>query len=300
MSCLFVLCVCVCSFFTLVRSSFLLVSSSTLPHFLIFLILGIAAQNMSTTHPSHTYFIRCMVYEYFQSTHSRLMADRAKYNSHNKWTIKPKMKNTFHILICESISQSTPFILKRAKIERAITHTHKKNSVCPKQNEVEIECDIVTIQSVCGGAKKNQIHGCCESQTNCESHGWSQDDWTFTMSLFRNHLAFIYLSVMSNWKNDRFWFEHVSKQSTTNIVRYARLRKEFIASVPMINILARNIATVGFICWKCHGNGIRNLLLLLFVGDDDTGGENGNTSTETNVNLVSKFWLVIESTFSLY
>lgn len=154
MSCLFVLCVCVCSFFTLVRSSFLLVSSSTLPHFLIFLILGIAAQNMSTTHPSHTYFIRCMVYEYFQSTHSRLMADRAKYNSHNKWTIKPKMKNTFHILICESISQSTPFILKRAKIERAITHTQKKNSVCPKQNEVEIECDIVTIQSVCGGAKK--------------------------------------------------------------------------------------------------------------------------------------------------
>lgn len=31
---------------------------------------------------------------------------------------------------------------------------HKKNSVCPKQNEVEIECDIVTIQSVCGGTKR--------------------------------------------------------------------------------------------------------------------------------------------------
>lgn len=119
---------CVCVFFFYSRSLFIPVS--VVLHFAAFSNFP-HTRNCSTKHEhntplTHTYFIRCMVYEYFQSTHSRLMADRAKYNSHNKWTIKPKMKNTFHILICESISQSTPFILKRAKIERAITHTEKK------------------------------------------------------------------------------------------------------------------------------------------------------------------------------
>lgn len=103
--------------------------------------------------------------------------------------------------LSHSFSQSTPFISPTSHIKK---YTRRKNSVCPKQKWARdwmwrcdyAQCAKCSRSKKKDGNEKGNIQFMVVrwiSTTNCQSHGWSQDDWTFTMSLFCCHLVFIYL-----------------------------------------------------------------------------------------------------------